>query len=229
MSFLIESHFHTAYSSACGKMYPEDAIPTYIKNGYSGIVVTDHYVEDFFIGWDKLCWADKVDKLLEGYNRARHFCERKNFSVFLGMEIRFVGSCNDYLVYGMDEEFLYRNPYLNRMSVEKFSRLCRDNGFYFGQAHPFREGCTPANPDFLMGAEVYNGHPNHSNNNSAALLFAKQNNLIMTAGSDFHEEAQLCRAGIYFDELPSNSKQLAEYILTGKIVDLKTSEQERVQ
>ncbi|MDO4743458.1 MAG: PHP-associated domain-containing protein [bacterium] len=224
MAYLVESHFHTRCSSVCGKYYPEDSIPIYIQNGYSGVVVTDHYVEDYFKNCDDLNWTGKIDKWLEGYKRAKRFCNDTEFTVLLGAEIRFVGSCNDYLVYGMDDEFLYKNPYLNRMSVEEFSRLCYDNGFYFGQAHPFREECVPANPKYLMGVEVYNGHPNHLNNNNEALLFAEENNLIMTAGSDFHDTPQFCRAGIYFDEMPKNSKQLAEYILEGKIVGLKTSE-----
>ncbi len=35
-----------------------------------------------------------------------------NFRVYLGMEIRFPHDENDFLVYGMDEEFFFRHPWL---------------------------------------------------------------------------------------------------------------------
>lgn len=224
MPYLFEIHYHTPYTSSCGKLYPDKAIPEYIKKGYSGVVVTDHFHHDYFKSLGDISWKEKVDCFLEGYRKTKEYCKNKDFVVLLGMEIRFEGSINDYLVYGFDEQFLYDNENLYDIRPEDFYEKCKNNGFYFGQAHPFRNKCFPLNPDYLMGVEVYNGHPGHTNRNDRALEMAKKHNLIMTSGSDMHEEWALCRAGMYFKEKPETSKQLAENLLKGKIEGIKKSE-----
>lgn len=224
MSYLFETHFHTPYTSSCGKIFPEEAIPFYIKNGYSGIAVTDHYHRGFFESQGQIPWNKQADNFLLGYNKAKLFCKDKDINILLGMEIRFHDNYNDHLVYGFDEEFIYNNPRLDCMEFEKFSLLCREKGFLLIQAHPFREICEPRNPKYLDGVEVYNGHPGHNSNNDKALEFALQNNLLMTAGSDFHEFRQLCRAGMYLKECPSTSKELADILFDKKIEQYKVSD-----
>ncbi|MDD4698969.1 MAG: PHP domain-containing protein [Oscillospiraceae bacterium] len=224
MSFLFETHFHTPYTSSCGEIYPEESIPIYIENGYSGLVVTDHYYAGYF---ERLCnnsWREQADLFLLGYRKAKEFCEGKDFNVLLGLEIRFSDNCNDHLVYGMDEEFIYNNPRLDLLEFEKFALLCRENGFFLLQAHPFRDNCAPRNPEYLDGVEVYNGHPGHNSHNDKALNFAFKNNLVMTAGSDLHDLRQLCRAGMYLKKHPSTSNELASILFDGKIEKLKVSD-----
>ena len=224
LSFLFETHFHTPYTSSCGKIYPEESIPLYIENGYSGLVVTDHYHESFFEGQGQIPWREQARNFLLGYLRTKEFCKDKDFNVLLGMEIRFHDNCNDHLVYGADEEFIYNNPRLDSLGFEKFSLLCRENGFFFLQAHPFRVGCVPREAKYLDGVEVYNGHPEHNNNNDKALNFALQNNLLMTSGSDLHNPGQMCRGGMYLEERPSTSKELASILFNKRIEKLKVSD-----
>ena len=38
------------------------------------------------------------------------------------------------------------------------SRKCKNNGFLLYQAHPYRNGATPQNPEYLYGVEI-NCHP----------------------------------------------------------------------
>jgi len=224
VSFLFETHFHTPYTSSCGKIHPQESIPIYIENGYSGLVVTDHYYEGFFARHGQIPWREQADLFLLGYRKAKEFCEGKDFKVLLGMEIRFSDNCNDHLVYGIDEEFIYNNPRLDLLEFENFALLCRKNGFFFLQAHPFRENCVPRNPEYIDGLEVYNGSQAQINNNALALKFALDNNLVMTAGSDLHNTSQLCRAGIYLEERPSTSKELANILFNGNVKKLKVSD-----
>ncbi len=224
MSYLYETHYHTPYTSECGKLYPEEAIPEYIKNGYCGVAVTDHFNKGYFKKLGDIPWNKKADCFLSGYRKVKEYCEDKDITVILGMEIRFEGSMNDYLVYGFDEQFLYDNEELYELRPEEFYELCKREGLYFGQAHPFRNRCFPLNPDYLMGVEVYNGHPGHNNRNDLALAMAKKHNLIMTSGSDLHEEWALCRGGMWFLEKPNNSKAFASMLKNGKIEKLKRSE-----
>lgn len=224
MSYLFELHYHTPYTSACGKLYPEEAILQYIKNGYSGLVVTDHFHKEYFESLGNIPWKEKVDCFLKGYRKVCEYCKNKDFIVLLGMEIRFPGSLNDYLVYGFNEHLLYNNENLFNTSPDRFYEYCKNNNMYFGQAHPFRKNCFPISPEYLMGVEVYNGHPGHENRNEKALNMAKKYNLIMTSGSDLHEPLALCRAGMWFPKKLETSEQLATILLTGKKFKLKKSD-----
>lgn len=76
--------------------------------------------------------------------------------VILGMELRFFGNADDYLVYGIDESFLKAMPYLFMKDLKIFHRITQQHDFLIYQVHPFRSGITPANPKDLDGVEVYN-------------------------------------------------------------------------
>ena len=67
MSFLVETHFHTAEVSRCGKVRAAAAVRLYKTHGYHAIVVTDHFCMDFFERLDLKTWDEKVDAYLAGY------------------------------------------------------------------------------------------------------------------------------------------------------------------
>lgn len=216
MEFLVETHFHTSVVSRCGKFHPSEIIPFYIEKGYNAIVITDHYKKDYFDSLpQKMSDFEKLNMWLEGYRQAKKFARNLPITIILGMEILFNDKPNDHLVFGIDEDFILSNSNLYNMQFEDFSRLCRKNKFFLGQAHPFRKICTPRPAELLDGIEVYNGHPSHNNNNPAAMDYAKKNNLIMISGSDFHEMDQLGRGGMYFDRCPQNSRELADLLFEG--------------
>ena len=86
------------------------------------------------------------------------------------------------------------------------------------QAHPYREGCTPAPAEYLDGVEVLNMNPRHIHhaNNDKALAFAKENHLLMTGGSDFHRPGEVGTSGILSETLPEDSYKFAELLRSGK-------------
>ena len=223
MSYLFETHYHTPYTSYCGSVTPAQAFPFYAQNGYSGIVITDHYYKEWFDGCKDTSWNKKIDHWLEGYKIARTVGRQHGMKVILGMELRFTENANDYLVYGIDEQFLRTCPEIYKMTPAQFRVLADKHGLLFSQAHPFRSMCTPCDPKALHGVEIYNGNPRHTNQNNLAKKFAEDNNLIITSGSDTHEKEDVCRGGVFLNKNPNNSKELAELLFTKNVGEIRIS------
>ena len=215
--YLYEMHFHTKNTSNCANVKAKRAVKDYIKAGYDGIVVTDHLSPSTYMkfGRDRLPWEKKVDFFLRGYKEALATADGK-INVLLGMELRFNTSegDNDYLVYGITEDFLYNTPNLLDLNSKKFYELCQKNGFLVFQAHPFRVGMKVTNPKSLDGVEIFNGNPRHNSSNDIAEMWAKKYDLMVTSGSDYHETGDLGIGGIWFNKEIKDNKTLVEELLT---------------
>lgn len=193
--YLFETHLHTAGVSTCARVSAEQAMPLYKQAGYAGVVVTDHINSSTFSLMRHASWKRKMDHFLRGYRRCKVF-EDAHFTVLLGAELRFHGSGNDYLVYGLTEDFLYRNRRIPAMNPATFHRLAQKEGLLFVQAHPFRNGLNVVDPKHLDGIETYNGNPRHDSRNDIAGAWARKFGLLETSGSDFHEYEDLARGGV---------------------------------
>ena len=195
-------HCHTDEVSACGKVPAEELVEMYIQKGYDGIVITDHINASTFLDYEEENWEEKINYFLKGYKDAVEAAKGR-IKILLGLELCRSGSRNDYLVYGITEEFLrkYNNEsvQLMNMSVKELSQLFRENGMLFFQAHPFRNGLKVVPPEYLDGIETYNGNPRHASRNDIASLWAKKYNLLEVSGSDFHQIDDIARGGIIFD------------------------------
>ncbi len=214
--YLYEMHFHTKNTSNCANVKAEVAVEEYIKAGYDGIVVTDHLSPSTYMkyGRELLPWNKKVDFFLRGYKAAKKTANGR-IPVLLGMELRFRTSegDNDYLVYGLNEEFLYLHSELLNLNIKQFYELCQKNGFLVFQAHPFRVGMKVTNPKHLDGIEIFNGNPRHNSNNDVAEAWAKKYDLMVTSGSDYHAIEDLGTGGIYFNKEITDNKTLVEEML----------------
>ncbi len=208
--YRIELHAHTKETSPCGTVPAPELVERYLAKGYDGIVITDHLSPAYFTKWDEAQdWIGAVDHLLAGY-KAVWEAAGNRIKVYLGMEIRFPESNNDYLVYGFDEEFLRSHPFLHHMSIQTFSALCKENGIRIFQAHPFRFGMMLCNPSWIDGLEISNNHPGHNSHNEFASLWCKEHNMPFISGSDFHDPGSEGRGGILLPFLPANDKEMAE-------------------
>jgi hypothetical protein len=110
--------------------------------------------------------------------------------VFFGIEQTFSG--DDYLIYGLDKNWLFDHPEIETMNhAQLFDAVNRENGLMI-QAHPFRlRGYINAihiHPREIHGVEVYNGG-NTPDQNELALAYAKTYGFPMTSGSDIHNIA----------------------------------------
>ncbi|MDD4570441.1 MAG: PHP domain-containing protein [Tepidanaerobacteraceae bacterium] len=201
MKFKFDAHVHTSEVSPCGQLSASDTVLLYSEAGYSGVCITDHFTDYYFEKTSK-SWKDKVDDYLKGYRAAVNTAKTLvdgEFTVLLGMEIQFKhrkGNNNEYLVYGFDEDFLYENPELYKIDIERFSEIAQKNNLLIFQAHPFRDGMVPSPPAFLFGIEAFNANPRHNSRNAAAKEYAEKNNLRMISGSDCHQSVDVGLSGI---------------------------------
>ena len=125
----------------------------------------------------------------------------------MAMEIHFYCNPNDYLVYGITEEFLRSHGDLMAMTPKEFSKLAHENGLVFIQAHPFRRDSIVTDWKILDGYEIFNGNPRHYSCNPMAERWADYHNkTIVTSGSDFHEIEDACHGGVYFENKITTSE-----------------------
>ena len=66
--YKIETHLHTVYSSSCGHLDAEAIVNGYLKAGYHGVAVTDHFnwATYRFLGFDRLKPEEIAKAFLEG-------------------------------------------------------------------------------------------------------------------------------------------------------------------
>ena len=221
MKYLYETHFHTAEVSPCGQVRAKDGIEAYKNAGYSGVLITDHFASSYLENKYKgETWRDKINYYLNGYRTAKKY-ETEDFSVMLGLELRFNDNGNDYLILGADEDFFYNNEWFTNLTLKQFKAFAEKNSLTVIQAHPFRVNMTLTDPRYIDGIEVFNGNKRHNSSNDIAALWAEKYSLIMTSGSDFHETEDLARGGIYLEQPVKTSKELRKAVLSGKY-SLKT-------
>lgn len=217
--FLYEMHAHTRETSRCANIEAFEMIREYIKAGYRGIVITDHMSPSTFVKFEdkNIPWHEKVDYFLQGYHAALEAADGK-INVLLGMELRFdtPTNINDFLVYGITEEFLYKNPDLLNMDIRSFSKLAHMNKMIIFQAHPFRVGMTVTDPKYLNGIEIYNGNPRHDSSNRIAEMWARKYGLLGISGSDCHMKEDVARGGLFFEKEIKDNKTLVKELLHEK-------------
>lgn len=215
----IETHLHTAECDIYAHVKAKDIVRLYQNDGYDCIVVTDHYFSLFF-EWFQDELAGKtheqiVQRWLRGYYNAREEGEKLGVTVLPAAEVRFDNTINDYLIYGVDEDFFMHAPFLNTLSgvKELISILPKDACVV--QAHPFRNKMTIEDPAPLFGIEVHNGGTDEFRN-SMAKLFAEYYGKAMLSGSDFHKENHLARGGIECDTPIKTPVEFRALLRSGK-------------
>lgn len=208
MEYKYEMHCHTGCVSRCGRVEPEEIVKLYKEKGYNGIVVTDHYSPMTFTpNW---CPQKQIDFYLGGYRRMKKVAG-DDFTVLLGIELRHYFTANDYLIYGIDEDFLYNAGNLMRVWEKGVYKLAHERGYLVYQAHPFRAGIRRCDLQYIDGVEVYNGKTNKQMNDDA-YRWAKENQKLMVSGSDFHTVKNLARGGIITDKPINNNDDLLKIL-----------------
>jgi len=212
---LAETHLHTKEVSGCA-VVPASEIPKLYKDaGFGALIVTDH-----FNRWTLKNLSEDADEQtalwLEGFRIVRRTGEAIGLKVLLGMELTLADTPGDYLIYGIEEGFLYRYPRLFEHSFREIHEIAVREGLLIYQAHPFRGEPDPSVIQYLDGVEVCNGNPRHNSHNDKAMEFADRNAMMKIAGSDFHQYEDLGRSGIYLPVNISDSRQLVAYLRSSK-------------
>lgn len=197
-TYKYETHLHTLEGSACGKSSGCDYIKPFVDAGYSGIFVTDHFFGGNTTAPRDTDWETQIKIYCSGYESALAAAKKYNeenhlvgtseeFKVFFGIEQTFNG--DDYLIYGLDKEWLLKHPEILNMGHEDFFNAVNSVDGLMIQAHPFRLRdyirAIHLYPRHVHGVEIYNAG-NKPSENELAVLYAKQYDFPTTSGSDIH-------------------------------------------
>lgn len=217
-----ETHMHTREVSPCGQADAATMMAAYADKGYGGVFVTDHlspYALSHFASDTNdyfnltLSWPEIVTRYLRGYDTAKLVGEPLGLKVFLGLELTLEQGPEDYLIPGIDREFLLAHSHIQTYSLPQLKQAVNQYGLYVYQAHPFRPNLTVQHPDHLDGLEVYNGNGGEARNrNSEVLEEAKKRGCRMISGSDAHAPNNVGRGGLWLPSDIDNGYDMARYI-----------------
>lgn len=210
-----EIHSHTKETSQCAAINAKELVEKYKELGYSGIVITNHYSDMTFSLKEMFNKRLRTEHYLAGYREAKK-CETEDFSVLLGVELRFFLNGNDYLIYGVSEELIEKAPFLLPMYLKKASRFFRNNGCIVIQAHPFRPYIYRANEKYLDGVEILNGKSSKEENDKALKWAERKGLKIRTAGSDCHRATGAGLTGIVTNEPIKTNDDLLRILRNGE-------------
>lgn len=211
MEYKTELHCHSRDASGCSNETAERIAEKYIAAGYTTVCLTNHFAPS---DRDDTQWAAKVEKRYHALKLLKEAAGDR-LNILMGLELRFVQNMNDYLVFGLDREYLLGHPDILRMGIGDFARMARQDGILTIQAHPFRTGMTVVRPEDIDGIEVYNGHPGHNSNNDIAEAWAVKYGRLMTSGTDHHNTDHLPRGGIVTDFPIKSEPELIKTLVSG--------------
>ena len=80
------------------------------------------------------------------------------------------------------------------------------------QAPPFRDGMVRADLSSIDGIEAFNLHPTHNSRVGVAARYAREHNLQIICGSDYHDEGCDALCSILTKEEIKDSIQLADIL-----------------
>ena len=178
-----ELHMHTKEGSACAVSLVEDMIKQYVKIGFSGAVVTNHFIRGNTCISRSLPWEQLIMQYSKAYTNGRKIAEELDFDLFFGIEEGY-GNGKEFLAYGFEPEFLLSRPFLRNADLNIWAQEIHSVGGFIAYAHPFRDRDYITNPDevpdisIVDGIEGYNRGNRDIENEKAIRVFGNANTII---------------------------------------------------
>lgn len=220
MFYKYETHCHCSQSSRCGRSTSQEMVRAYHAAGFTGMVLTDHFVLGSTAVDRSLPWADQMNCYWQAYLDAKKVGDELDFDVIFGIEHAY-GDGKEILIYGIDLPFLLANPDAPEIPLEEFVRRVHDYGGIVVQAHPYRNRwyvnmAVGPRTDLIDGVEVCNVC-NQPGEDKQALALAQAGNYIMTCGGDIHlaTDERLGTAGIALPYRIHDEKELVQALKKG--------------
>lgn len=221
--YLYETHLHTTEGSACAHNTAEELVLAYKAAGYTGIMVTDHFYRGN-TAVDRNCsWEDWVEAYCKGYENAKEAGDKVGLQVFFGWEESHQGT--DFLVYGLDKQWLLAHPELKEVSIEEQYELVHRDGGMVIHAHPYREAWYIPEirlfPHAIDGVEInnashYGKNPREDGRSMydiQAQEYADAHKLPCTGGSDIHS-TNLLYGGMAFSRKLTDVQDYIKAVLS---------------
>lgn len=202
----IDPHTHSIPVSKCSRVSCEQIIDEKIKLGYDGAILTNHCQAWYYPPEEH---KDYVEKVIEDFRRGKAYADEKGFRFYLGLEVSIdEPHYADWLLYGITEEFLRSSPCLYTLTQKELFDLCEAWGVILIQAHPFRQ--SPCNPQYMHGVEI-NCTGGDLDKIPLVEDFAKEHDLLIFCGTDYHAFDRTYRGGIYIPESCQTAADIATY------------------
>lgn len=219
MEYLYDPHTHTKEVSSCGWMPAQEVIGLYHSRGYAGIAVTDHLHEGYISSLScRDDWQACVSDYMRGYQLSLQKGKELGMEVIFGAEIRFPQNNRDFLIYGIDEAFLRRNPYPHRLGHQAFYENFKDEVLMI-QAHPYRDYDKVGeeiHTEWLHGVETLNANGRHDNQNHLAEELCRQYpHLFCLCGSDTHRPGDEAQVALVFNHRVRDSYEYMAAVKSG--------------
>ena len=220
--YAYETHLHTCQGSACGRNTGAEMAMACKEAGYTGIIVTDHFVHGNTAVDRSLPWSDWVEAYCKGYEDAKQMGDKIGLQVFFGWEAAYNGT--EFLINGLSKEWLLAHPEIRDCTIEEQFALVKAAGGMVVHCHPFREEAYIPEirlyPDYCDAVEGVNAThvsvlslshkgPEYD---VKAQVYAKENNKPMTSGSDIHS-VNLIYGGIAFQRKLEDSRDYIKAIM----------------
>ncbi len=213
--FRIEAHAHTSPASRCSDISPEELVERYTARHCNAVVLTNHFAVAHSHDGDL---REMADRCIGDYETAKKLGEKAGLRVLLGAEYRFTENSNDYLVYGIEPDDLYRSmPLLDGTLADFRAAFCNHGHYVLLQAHPFRDGMQTMDPALLDGIEVFNMHPGHNSRVAQAARWVAETvppdrPFLTVCGTDYHHHGHDGLAFLRTARLPKDSFDFADLL-----------------
>lgn len=215
MLYRYETHCHGSQCSACASSTTQELVRAYKAAGYTGMVLTDHFIFGNTAVNRRLPWDDQMMAFHRAYLDAKEAAEGLDFDVIFGIEHAY-GDGKEVLIYGVEIDFFLENPDIPRISLDELTARIHHRGGIVIQAHPYRNRWyvnmdVEPRRDLVDGIEVYNAC-NKPGEDLPALKLAQEKDYIVISGGDIHrwDDDRLGKAGIALPRRVRNAKEFAE-------------------
>ena len=182
-----ETHLHTYPVSKCARAEVREVLEFYREMGYDGVFITNHFLDGNINIDPDTPYEEKIKFYCSDYEHAKSVADEIGIKVFFGIEMSYKGT--DFLVYGLDENWLLENPQIMNMKKSDELKFLAEQGALIIQAHPYREARYIDHirlfPRCVHGVEVINANRTDFENGMAE-HYAKSYGLLEFAGSDNH-------------------------------------------
>lgn len=212
--YKFELHCHSAPASGCSELPPTELVQRCKDAGAHGLVLTNHAV-----WWMKETEKEKwCAQYLKDYLDTKEAGEHLGLTVLFGMEIRFMDTENDYLLFGFDEHFIPVAYEWMDKNIRDFYNNFHSENVLVLQAHPHRKNMVEMDRSCVDGYEVFNMHPGHNSAIAFSSRLHHQCGGIITGGTDLHHRGHEGSMFTCFAEMPQNEADLVRLLRNGDYV-----------
>ena len=137
MNYRYETHCHSNRCSRCAHSTPAELVKAYQGKGFSGLVLTDHFIHGNNCVDESLPWDKRMQCYYDAYLEAKEAAQDLDFDVLFGIEHAYGGGL-EVLCYGIDLNFLLSNPDIPQLDIREFAARVHEYGGILIHAHPYR-------------------------------------------------------------------------------------------